>query len=444
MKDTVNASLGPDTPTRFDLGSYTQTEGTVNVDLTYPIDMAEFASPLHAAAGVELREEQFEIAAGERASWEAGPLAEQGFGVGANGFSGFSDTVAGTWDRSNVAGYVEFEADVVENFTLATMGRVEHFEEFDTTTDFKLGALYQMTGRVGLRGSASTGFRVPTVGQQNVANVTTSFIQDEETGLTQLTQRGTIPSTCPEAVMVGAGPLEPEEALTFTAGVVADIGPVSLTTDFYNIEVQGRLGLSADKSLNEEQKARIGDGGCFPAGDVLNFRYFGNGFDTRTRGIDLVASVDIPPATPFREGGETEFVFVGNWTKTRVTRHDPEFIDARRISQLEDALPQYRFNATLRHEQNQWSALARLNYFGAYDEWHAATWLIHPGSEFTLDAEVSYKPANRVELSVGAENLLNNFPDKNPVAHEIGSKYPVSSPMGFAGGFYYVRARYVF
>ena len=49
-----------------------------------------------------------------------------------------------------------------------------------------------------------------------------------------------------------------------------------------------------------------------------------------------------------------------------------------------------------------------------------------------------------VEFSLGAENLLNAFPDENPVAGNVGAKYPESSPMGFAGGFYYGRARWVF
>ena len=445
IRDTVNASLGLETPTQFDLGSYTQTERTVNLDLTHPIDVPAFASSLYAATGVEWRNEQFEIGAGERASWIAGPFARTDddpprfYSVGANGYSGFSDNVAGEWDRSNMAGYVEFEADVVENLTLATMGRIEHFEEFDTTADFKFGALYRVNERLSLRGSASTGFRAPTVGQQNASKVTTEFGQQ---GLRQV---ATLSATCPEAAAVGAEPLEPEEALTFTAGIVAETGPVSLTADIYNIVVEDRLGVSKNTRLTDDQKNGIGSDACFPAADVLEVRYFGNGFDTRTRGIDVIASVDIPAMSAFLESGETEFVFVGNWTKTKVISHDPGFLDARRILQLEDALPKYRFNATLRHEQAGWSAFTRLNYFGPYTETflNRTDLLIDGGSEFTLDVEATYKLMELVELSIGAENVLNNFPDENPYP-SVGAKYPESSPMGLAGGFYYVRVRHVF
>ena len=446
MRDTINASLGPDTPTQFDLGSYTQTEQTANLDLTYELDVAAFDSPLHSAVGLEWRQEQFEIAAGEPKSWQAGPLARDGFGIGANGFSGFSDVVAGSWQRSNYAGYVDLEADVTRNLTVGTMGRVEHFEEFDTTTDVKLGALYQLNDNLGVRGSASTGFRAPTVGQQNVINVTTAFFTDAATGVTGLTQRGTIPPTCAEARLKGGKPLEPEESVTFTAGMVAETGPFSFTADYYRIDVEGRLAQSATKNLTDAEKASVGNSGCIPAADIGNFRYFTNSLDTRTQGIDLVASVALPAVAPLLEGGETEIVFVGNWTETMVTKHDPEALDRQRIVQLEDALPKVRFNTTLRHGQERWSAFARLNYFGSYSEYHAdvGDWLFHPGSEITLDMEASYKPLAGVEFSLGAENILNNFPDTNPFAGNVGSKYPESSPMGLAGGFYYARARYTF
>ena len=190
----------------------------------------------------------------------------------------------------------------------------------------------------------------------------------------------------------------------------------------------------------------VGDSGCIPAGDIGNFRYFTNSLDTRTQGVDLVASADLPAVAPVLEAGETEPAFVGNWTRTTVTKHDPEALNQQRIVQLEDALPKVRFNATLRREQERWSAFAQLNYFGSYSEYHAdvENWLFHLGSEIAFDVERSYKPMPGMELSLGAENVLDNFPDENPFATDVGLKYPESSPLGFAGRFYYARARYAF
>ena len=442
IRNTVNASLGLATPTQFSLGSYTQTEQTLSLDMTRAVAMASLASPLHAAFGVEWREEEFEVKAGEEASWVDGQIPDAG--VGANGFSGFSpQAAAGKWDRSNVAAYVEFEADLTDALTFAVMGRIEDHEDYDTTEDIKIGAVFRATDTVSLRGSFSTGFRVPTVGQENVANVTTAIVLDAQ-GRSQLTQRGTIPSKCPEAAAVGAERLDAEESVTYTAGFGLETAAASFTVDMYNIEVDDRLGLSEDKTLSAAQKTAIGASGCFPAADVRKFRYFGNGFDTRTRGIDLVASFDVTDKLPLLQGGKTELALVGNYNDTEVTSHNPEFIGEQRIKQLEDALPDLRFNVTLRHDLARWGGFARVNFFDGYEEFHADSknYFIEPDEEFTLDVEVSYRVPGGLEMSVGAENVFDNFPDRNEFAGVYGSKYPESSPMGYSGGFYYARARY--
>ena len=446
ISNTINPSLGPDTPFQFDLGSNTQTEQVVNASVTYEVGVSGFDSPLHTAAGIEWREEEFEVRAGEPASWRNGVLGPQGFGVGANGFAGFHPSTAGTWSRTNVAGYVDLEADVRSDLTLAAMGRVEEYEDFGNTTDFKVGARYQVNDSVAVRGSASTGFRAPTVGQSRFSKVTTEFGTLPGGGL-GLRQSGTVAPGCGEAIVTGAKPLTPEEAVTYTAGVVTEMGPFSLTADVYNIDVTDRIAISKDFTLDDAAKARIGDGACFPAVDVKEVKYFGNRLETRTQGIDVVASLDLSmESVTLLEEGETGLVFVGSYVNTEVTSYDTDFLDEKRVLQLQDALPKFRFNATLRHEQARWSAFTRLNYYGPYTETHgdSTSLLIDADGKFTVDAEVSYVPVGGVELSLGAENLFDTFPTENPHAGVLGSKYPESSPMGFAGGFYYARARYTF
>ena len=433
MRNTVNASLGPDTPVQFELGSYVQTEHTANADLAYPLDVPLFASPLYVAAGAEWRREEFKVIPGEKDSWVIGPLAKDGFGVGSNGFSGFSDDISGKWDRSNTAVYIDLETEVLEHLTLATMGRLEDYEEFGSTKDGKIAALYEVVHGLGLRGSVSTGFRAPTVGQQNIQNVTTAFSEGE------LRQDATLPPTCPEARQFGAQPLKPEESLTLAGGFVVESELLSFTADYFNIKVEDRLTRSKSQTLESPVQ-----NGCLEAADVLKVRYFGNSFNTRTQGVDLSASLSVSRLAPFLGQGETEIVFAGNWTDTEVTSYDPDFLDEKRIHQLEKALPDYRFNMTLRHERDQWNGFVRLNYFGSYTETHVddLDLLIHAGDEVTLDVEMSYVLMKRVELSIGAENIFNNFPDRNPHQGVAGAKYPESSPMGFSGGFYYARLRY--
>ncbi|MFQ5535291.1 MAG: TonB-dependent receptor plug domain-containing protein [Sphingomonadales bacterium] len=447
ISNTVNASLGSATPTTFELGSYTQLEKNVNVDLTYPVKVPGFASDLNVAGGFEWREEQFQATVGQPESFEIGVLAApfdipgvgpvtQGFGIGSNGFSGFNPDVAGTFDRTNVALYLDLEADVTEDLILGAAVRWEDFSDFGTTTNFKLSGLYHVTDGFSVRSTYATGFRAPTPGQANVSNISTVF----EGGV--LTQRGTIPPTNPIAVSKGGKLLQPENSDSFTVGFAFNAGGMSVTADYFNIKVSDRITQSASISLTAAEAAALEASGITGASDLGTFRFFTNDFDTRTQGIDVVATVPLD----FFEGGDTTLGLVGNWTDTEVTDFNPNLLDATRIRQLEDNLPSVRGSATLVHVANRWRGLARVNYFGSYFEAHLddGTLPIEAGSEFTVDVELGVSVIENMELVVGAENVFNNFPDRNPWATIVGAKYPVTSPMGFNGGFYYTKLRYNF
>ena len=170
--DTVNASLGSDTPTSFRPGVYRQEETNLNFDVSYPLN-----DLVHLASGAEWRREEFTIGAGDQPSWEIGPYAVQGFSSGSNGFNGYrADTTAGTWSRSNIAVYGDVEFSDPGRWTLGTAVRFENFDDFGKTVNYKVSGRLKLTGMAALRGAVSTGFRAPTPGQQNAFNVTTAFI----------------------------------------------------------------------------------------------------------------------------------------------------------------------------------------------------------------------------------------------------------------------------
>ncbi|MDE2718038.1 MAG: TonB-dependent receptor, partial [Chloroflexota bacterium] len=104
IDNTVNASLGPESPSSFDPGIYQQSELNLNVDLNYAVN-----DVVNVAGGAEFRDEHFRIGLGEDASWVIGPFAAQGFSSGSNGFPGFSDIAAGDWHRVNFAVYGDLE-----------------------------------------------------------------------------------------------------------------------------------------------------------------------------------------------------------------------------------------------------------------------------------------------------------------------------------------------
>ena len=453
MRDSINPSLGLDSPGSFRLGAYVQTERGLNLDLAYPLAVDAFASPVHAAFGLEWREAEFRVRPGEPDSWRAGPYARQGFGVGANGFSGFGPAVAGRWERGSRARYLDLEADVREDLTLGAALRWEDFDGFGTAATWKLSGLYRLHEALRLRLGRHTGFRAPTVGQQRITDLTTAFVKRAD-GSLALAQRATVRPGTPLARALGSRALRPEKSDSFTAGVLLDLGAAELALDYFTIAVDDRVTQSRSFDLARE----VGPGRAFAdraaldaaraaSGlaehtDLVSVRYFVNDFDTRTRGFDLALAA--PLALP--TGGETELTLAANWTKTRVVRRDPATVSAKRVAQLERSLPRFRAHAALRHDAERWRALVRANYYGNAQEYHvdSADHLFKHGAEVTVDLELGWRPRPRLELALGAENLFDNQPDRNPYARDWGSKYAENAPYGTRGGFYYLRVRHEF
>ena len=427
--NTVNASLGPDSPTSFNPGDYIQLDTNLNLDLTFPVN-----EQLFLAAGAEYRTEEFEIVAGDRASWEIGPLAAQGFSSGSNGFSGFPDIAAGTWSRSNSAFYVEAELNALENWLLVGAVRYENFDDFGGTTNFKLATNYGLSDDLKLRGSYNTGFRAPTPGQQNAFNVSTQF----DVALGDLVNNGTIPSTNPVAELVGGKPLDAEKSTNFAAGIVADLSGANLTVDFFQLLLKDRLTLSQDfdltDNLTDEQITELENGEVPYVRNLANFRYFINDFETTTQGVDIILTV---PA------GSGDLVVAYNYTDTEVTKHNPETLSEGRIKELQESLPRNRGSATLTQSiSNDLSALGRLSYYSAwFDDDDGHTY----GGKVVLDLEASYGLGNGLMVSVGGQNALNTYSDENPNAPGgVGNKYSQFSPFGYSGAFWYGKLRYGF
>ncbi len=338
--DTVNASLGPATPTEFDPGLYRQQDLAFNLDLSYAV-----SDHLHLAGGGEWREEDFKIGLGQNESWEIGPYAPQGFSAGSNGFPGFSPIAAGRWDRANYALYGDLELRGRSNkWTVGAAARIEDYEDFGATLNGKLAGRYRLTPAWALRGSVSSGFRAPTPGQQNAFNVSTRY----DLQLRDLVNDGTIPSTSRAAQLRGGRLLEPEQSVNTSLGAVADRGPLRLTVDYFRIDLSNRLALTQLFALGPEEVETLISEGVTSARNLQNFRFFSNDFETRTQGIDLVATV-----TPASLGGATTFGFLFNHTDTEVTEFNRGVLDAVRLRQLQEAIPGTRWNVSA---QQTWAA----------------------------------------------------------------------------------------
>ena len=435
ITDTVNASLGPDTPTSFKLGSNRQREVALHADVSYAAtDM------INMAAGAEWRTEQYETRAGDPASWTVGPYGRgQGFSAGSNGFFGYGPMAAGTWSRRNVAVYGDIELTGAEDdWTLGSAVRIEHFDDFGPTMNSKL------SGRVGfVRASVSSGFRAPTPGQQNGFNISTIF----DPALGDLVNNGTIPSISPLAALRGGVPLAPETSINYTAGVVFDTGPFTFTADYFRITVSDRIGITSNFTLTAEEIDTLLAEGVTAARDLRRFRFFTNAFATASQGIDLVSTF-----TPVALRGNTSISAVFNYTDTAVTDNDKGLLNDRRLAEFAYALPRTRWNIGLTQQVGRVSLLARVNYFGGwydYDSGFAQIYLPSGGIEQgffagqpIVDLEASIGLGGGTTLAVGAQNAFNTFPDESARARSVGEKYSEYTPWGFNGAYYYARLNY--
>ena len=450
-----------------------------------------FASDLIVSFGAEHREEQFEIRAGDAASFAIGPLATptaafpggQGFSSSSNGFGGFTTASAGTTSQKNYAIYGEVETDVTDQFTLQGAVRYEDFyDSFGDTVNWKVGGLYNVSDNMVLRSTYSTGFHAPTAGQANVTNITTQFSG------TMLVDQGTIPLSSPAGQFIadrlelstGVRPaLGPEESKNFTAGVGFGLGDIDVTIDYFRINVDNRISISDQQDfLGELLEVAMENTVAIPAGagtsqvlnlldgagvlnaadfqgseDLTSFGFFTNSFDTRTQGIDVVASTNFE----LYEGSNTTMALAFNWTDTEVTDRGlggAAPLSEGRARQLEDTIPRTRGNISFNHYAGPFRALARFNYYGKFFECHLdATSSVGPefcdlphdgGAQFPIDLEFGYDLMENVEVIAGAQNVFDSYPTALSAANGAGvagAVYPPIAPAGFNGGYYYFKLR---
>ena len=431
LNNTFNPSMGPDSPRDFETGSYIQLAKTFNVDLS-----KEYGST-SVAYGYEWRETTFSVISGEEASWKAGPYAVQGFNVGSHGFAGFSPDSAGAFSRRNYAIYGDVSNQVSEDLLVQGALRYENYSSGLDTTNYKLAFNYQLTDDVALRGSHSTGFRAPTQGQANVVNTQTTLVDG------QLTQAQTLPG-----FKLGADQLQPEESTSFALGLVATLGDVELTADWFNIEVDDRIALTSNAAPTAAQRAAMTAAGIPNAELIGEVNYFTNDFNTETSGLDIVATYSTNLM-----GGSTDLSAAYNYTDTEVSDQGNVTSDSK-VKRLEEGLPNHRATFTMDQQWENVSAFIRANYYGEYYAVHADWFGTNADSAMTVDVEVTYDINESFNVSVGAQNIFDQEAEKidgstgavgeGVPGNVLGAIYYETSPMGIEGAFWYLSAGYNF
>lgn len=433
LKNSINASLGPQSPFDFNLGRLVQEEVNFNADGVNRLKVAGLAEPVNVAFGAEHRKETYRIEPGDPASYAVGPGANFGLAPNSNGFPGFSPQQAGEWDQKSYAAYVDVEARLTERWSLGGAVRYEDFSEFGDTTNYKLATRFEITPDVAVRASYSTGFRAPTPGQLNA----TATSQGLDTVTLQLFQSGRLSPTNPVAVFLGAKPLEPEESETLTGGLIWRLGGGwSGSIDAYQIEVEKRFSTSATVTVTPAIRAQLVASGVPGAAAFTSINWFTNDFDTRTRGVDVVVTyaADVGP-------GRATLTGAYNYNKTEVTGGALSR-SATQQRLFEESRPQHNLTGSAQYAWGAFEVLGRVRYYGGWtDSTGNATGEIFQdfGAVTFFDLSATWKATEKLSVRVGAENIFDTYPDEAVFQASRGLVYSRNSPYDTNGGLYYAR-----
>jgi iron complex outermembrane receptor protein len=440
LRNSVNASLGEDSPVNFKLGSQIQSERVFNADFTYPIDVG-FESELNIAFGYQNHFEQFEIVAGDKTSYETGSFSNNGEAIGSNGFPGFSPDTAGKNDRTSNAIYVDIESDVTDALSVSLAMRYEDIGKIGNTFDGKLSARLQVTDEIALRSTMSSGFRAPTVGQSTLQRISTSNSIVNSIVAQQSSQL--VSALSPIATARSGGGLAPETAKSFSFGLLSEIGAINVTLDYFYIDVDDRLSLFTSEIVSS-------DAPLLAASDintnVVKIQYYANDFNSTTQGFDLVSNL------PFEFGGGNNLLSLAvNYTSTELDITNPKspISDINVHKEREGGVPKIRGILSLSHTQDNLNAMVRINYYGSFynAQFNDVTLIEKVSPILITDVDISYKITDSVVVALGAKNVFNVFPEEYSEGRTsgfLGAIYPLNSPTGFNGGHYYLRVGWDF
>ncbi len=437
-ENTINYTLGSSSPTRFHDGALEYTQNILNADFTQPLEWG-LAYPVTLSFGAEYRQEKWNQSPGEPGSYQ---------GSGAQGFGGFTPANAVHADRHNYAVYAGLEADLTDKFSAGLTGRYEDYSDFGNKTSGKLSLRYAFTDKVALRATASNGFRAPSLAQQSFQAISSII----NSGV--FYQSGTFPADSAAARALGSKPLKAETSTSYGLGLVLQpTDQFSLTVDAYQIKIDDRILLSSNVSLRGNTAAQAVLSALGLTG-VDSFRYFTNAADTRTRGIDVVGTYSIPFAASALNLSASY-----GYSKTDVQKLDASpsaltdlgittpLVARDEIGRLEDSFPKDKGILNANWKATHWDLGLSATRYGSFTVRNSSTATRDQtyGAKWILDATASYKPSEQWTLTLGADNLLDTYPDKTVnLLNSTYGMFPYSnySPFGFNGAYVYGRIRY--
>jgi iron complex outermembrane receptor protein len=427
VRGTNNASMGAASPTDFDGGGHSLSQNTTGLDFSKYYN--SFMEGFNIAFGSEFRTENFQIFAGEIASYSLYDIdglpitdpANQTVAVdsngddllgGSQGFPGYSPANEVDRSRTNISFYLDSELNITKAFLVGGAVRYEDYSDFGNTLNGKLAARYKINDNLSLRGSLSSGFRAPSLAQIYYNLIFTNIVNGES--LPSLLSANNSPVT----KAFGIDPLKEESANNASLGFTFKKGGFTATLDAYSIKVKDRIVLT-----DGFDASGLGLG-------VEAAQFFANGVDTKTQGLDIVLNYK-----KYLSGGESSFSvgIAGNINSLEIDAiHNGDlnkftFFGPFSEAYLKAAAPDYKFGLNLGYQTSKFSILATATQFSDVTlqdfQWvdtpatnqAEADALLAVASDLyeaamTVDLSVSYEINKSLNLTVGGNNILNQYP----------------------------------
>lgn len=456
--ETLNASLGPSSPTHFDTYTNYFDQWTNNLDLTRPFEVG-LSKPLQVSWGLEHRHERYKTESDDPLSfinggyiYPSGPLAGQPAAVGAQGAITLTPEDEGQLSRNSYASYLDLGLNPTEKLWLGVAARFEKYDDSSgNTRSGKLSARYDFTPTFAIRGTLSNGFRAPSLSQSVYAQTANQYTLVN--GVAQFVEAKTVRVDSPLARALGAEDLSPEKSRNISLGLTWQPLPqASVTLDAYQIEIRDRIALTGFLYGNGVDQQLIANG--YKPG--YRIKYFTNAADTTTRGVDLVADYRVD----YGQYGRVKYGLGFNYNKTEIDdiKQTPASLRAAgnnlqlfdRVAQgyLTVANPKTKLMLSANWQVERFTINAAVTRYDKviardanpdYDVTYGAKWL--------TDVEVAYALTDHFDIAVGANNLFDVRADNNGYpAGDINGfpKFGSISPFDPYGGFWYTRIAYNF